>query len=969
MKRFAVILSCWAVVVALRADEPAASVIADYEDDLFVARITEVSGARLTDCRLALAAIPARQQNSLQVDITATRGGAIADVGLRFRIARRFDTIRAIATQAWIDEGAASVGLRVRDSAGRVFESGLRPVAPTRRWVRLAFAVGDGSDWSLVGGSAGEGEAEAGPVWPLEVIGYRVRSERSGRQTVYLDDLEVLHAVPVEGQVGGFLWFDQPTHLYAPGQPVRAAVLLENRSRQRSLSLSVELAWLRLDGSEVATGRQRINLPASSADFRSQQSVDFSRVLHEPGLYRLVARVRGAGWLRPAIFRATIAVTPSNRALPRGRSIFFALQANLLRESPGDQALELQTARELGVQLLCVETPWSLIEPRRDEIALSPLTAIVRVLSENSIGAFVVLTDPPAWAAALPADAFRAQQEELAVALANRYGARLSGIQLLWPTDSRNPTAADIAALEQIGAAVRAEHEEVVVATPPLELAARGMPWAGLLDALRDSKLSATFATAGPLRATRVALAEFAERRSWTWRSTDRWVHQLPPLTSLGTLSDAVEVLEHYVFAARAGVQSLVLNDLRDDGADPRRAEVQFGLLRRDFSPKATVLGFANTVGLLYGMRAADVPLEADSGVEATLFVSADRQVVVLVPQGDGVGPALVRPIARAPGTLYVYDFERRSLPLVGPDVAPLAVAPDQPMFLELELSQATTEPSLSLGAAWVSAPRVVRVVDTAEFVVTVAPPEEVGAVKVDLRFPENAALGSDFSARRIAATGEATELTVRVRKLRDFGEPVVAELEIEAGGTEFAVPVRFDPLVRVSRGGGAGFPRASDRVAVLRAPENEDIPIEARLHARYESGVLRFAVDLPPGVPATAQLHFGLATGAMRAPAEFIVEEIGGKPRVSRTIGIDGAALTAEVVAHDAAGTTSCVVSIPPAALGARRWEAGGVLKLAVRYVEPATALINEPFVLEWGSGLGVTRSADGYRTLELAR
>ena len=108
---------------------------------------------------------------------------------------------------------------------------------------------------------------------------------------------------------------------------------LENISRQRALPLSVQLAWRRADGTELNTTRASLNLPASGAEYRSRQPVDFSQRIYEPGLYRLEARVYGPGWIMPAL-QTTIAVTYTNRALPRGRATFFGIQTNLLREPP-----------------------------------------------------------------------------------------------------------------------------------------------------------------------------------------------------------------------------------------------------------------------------------------------------------------------------------------------------------------------------------------------------------------------------------------------------------------------------------------------------------------------------------------------------------------------------------------------------------------------------------------------------------
>ena len=42
----------------------------------------------------------------------------------------------------------------------------------------------------------------------------------------------------------------------------------------------------------------------------------------------------------------------------------FGVYANLFREPIVDQTLEIAVARDLGVQLFALETPWSAIEPK-----------------------------------------------------------------------------------------------------------------------------------------------------------------------------------------------------------------------------------------------------------------------------------------------------------------------------------------------------------------------------------------------------------------------------------------------------------------------------------------------------------------------------------------------------------------------------------------------------------------------------
>ena len=61
-----------------RGDEPVVTTLADYEDDSIATTIADVHNVLETDCSASMAAIPARGQRSLVVEIGATKPNASA---------------------------------------------------------------------------------------------------------------------------------------------------------------------------------------------------------------------------------------------------------------------------------------------------------------------------------------------------------------------------------------------------------------------------------------------------------------------------------------------------------------------------------------------------------------------------------------------------------------------------------------------------------------------------------------------------------------------------------------------------------------------------------------------------------------------------------------------------------------------------------------------------------------------------
>ena len=373
--------------------ESAVTVLADFEDDSVAASIGKVENVLASDCRTYRNSIPARGQGCLGVDIGATARGVTVVCDLVFREPMRFERAARIAMYAWITEGEFELAFRLRDANNQLYESQPQNLTLHNRWARISAALAPKKLRRLVGTEP--------LALPIEVVGVRLSTNRLGRQTVLLDDLQIEHPVAPRDLIHGEFELDESTHLYAPGSTIKAAVVLENQSREKELVISVELAWKRPDGTVFAEQRSSVRLPNSGSDYRSYRRLDFSQRIRTPGLYQLVAQARASGWSAPNTFETTVAITPSNRRLARGRSTFFGVRSNLFREPQRDQVTEIDVARDIGVNLLALDLPWSHVEPKSGTFELAWLESVVRAVTQRDMAPMVVITDPPAW---LPAD-------------------------------------------------------------------------------------------------------------------------------------------------------------------------------------------------------------------------------------------------------------------------------------------------------------------------------------------------------------------------------------------------------------------------------------------------------------------------------------------------------------------------------------------------------------------------------------
>jgi len=953
-----------ALAASARADEPVVTVLSDFDDDSVAVRIADVRDLAVSDCSISTTPIPARGQRALRIEIGATVPNASLGCGLRFRLAAPFAKADRVAAFCWIDEGAVRVAFRIRDARDRRFETEAVRVDQTRRWVRVAASL---APERLHVPDLPEGVPSPHPQWPIQIEGFRIDTTRAGRQVVYLDDLEVEHQVPAAQVVRAEFRFDHPTHLYEPGAVVRAAVVLENDSRTRALRLNVRLAWIESDGTVFQREQAEINLPASGENYRSRQAVDFSQRILEPGLYRLVARVRDARWPSYRRFETAIAVQPSNRALPRGRETFFGVRSNLLREPLADQRLELDLAREIGVQLLALECPWKQVEPEQDRFVLDDVARVVDQLVQRDIAVMLALTEPPDW---LPDDAGARleRQARLVETLAHRLGPRVSSFEVL-------PVAglSDADVRRTLQERLAAMRSPAVVYPPPVRLDG---PQRGA--ALLQEGSPIVVQTAGPVSAAMNQLQRAAEQSSHRWTNIDRWLHLAAPRRDAGDLFDAFDVLRGFTFAARGELGGVLWFDLRDDTNDLRRLDALRGMVRRDYSPRMSLLGFASAVGVLHGLRYVGPVPGTPEEFDSALFIGGARQVAVLFPKPGRLLPATLTPLHGVEGEFTLLDFERRAHPILLSDGPPLVLTLPRPAFLVFEMPKVESDPQIALAPGWLRVPRTVLCGAEGRFEIQVDPPFDLRRSYLRVLLPEGAPLRSSFSARRVRAEGGQTlrfPVTLSPRGAAHFA-PFEMTVRFWLEGQSLSIPVRVRPLTRVPRLNADKPPRdARYRVARLPliAPEPlgpavSDDQAQPALHMGFTRQGLHLLIVQPKGVAGDAAVRIGIVSDAFARPLRVRIGDPWRQPHIE-ALRADTSQPPAWRVGAVAAGDSQpagCHVTIPANTLRLSALRAGQRLRLMVEVREAESPLF-EARVWAFGTGLDAGGSAAEFEWIEL--
>jgi hypothetical protein len=950
---------------------PVVATIADFDDDSVATTIASVQNVLRTACALKRSNVPARGQRSLQLEIGVTGGQASAVVDFRLRDPRRFDQADRIAAFYWLNEGAFDLAFRIRDARDQIFETPAQTVATANRWTYFEIALEPENLRRI----QGTGEIS----WPIQLQGFRASTSNLGKQTIYLDEFQIEHHVERRAMIRGEFIFDQPTRIYEPGATVRAALALENCSRKEKLQVSVELAWTRPDGSVLKTQSGSKSLPPSNPDFRSRQSIDFSETIEQPGLYRLTARARASGWMTPAVFQTSIAVTPRNATLSRGRSTFYGVRSGLVREPAADQRLEIATARDIGVHLLAVETPWQQIEPAAGKTDFAALDPVINELTAKGIAPLIVLTDPPEWAPA--GEARVAAIAALFCKLAGKYGAALSLFQPEHDVLGSPDLAALPAALERIQAEVKKVREDTGILSPPIPATPHAAT--ALKTYLPASTVQWCIQTEGDTHAALQALESFRSAAGLEWEPKYSWLHRAAPLIGPTHFVDAEQLLEHYVQAALAGVGGLIWYDLRDNDNDTGQPDALRGLVRRDFSPKASLLGYATAAGMLTGLACRGPVDGTPPEFQSALFVGSDRHLAVLLPRPNRIRPAVLAVLQGVAGKLQLQDFERRPFsPLSGLRTS-LVPTLDRPFFITIPLTSPQPEPQLAFGQSPVSVPATLFCGETEDNVVKVTPLDDVRRGSLRLTAPPNSLLSFDFERPYFKAKqGETQQLPLKIsRPTNKPFESVRAALKVTLDSTVIEIPVEARPLATIRpKAGGWPAQRDSFRLAELTADEGQRASARATVFAAYSPQDLELLIvlrddrlvplrTLADGTAIGDDLLLGVAGDHADQHAEIRIDLASDPPQLHPAYACNGNELRGWTCTALAGAEQEHVyhVQIPSQAFGTPALSPGSKLRLAIRYEDDDADGLS-PAMLHWGRGLDGAWSSEGFRWVRLA-
>lgn len=941
--------------VVIAADEPVITVVADFEGDTTAASIGAVTNVLQADCKVRREPIPARGQYSLGVELGVTRPDASATIDLVLREPIRFFSLDRVGAFVWIKTHPVDLAFRFEDAAGNVFATPPQRVDTRDRWVATR--------WSFTASKLiAISDENAEPEFPLQMTGLQLATTQRGRQYVYIDDLQVEHKVPEEDMLLARFTFDEATRIYEPGKFVATKVTFENRSQSRSLQTSVELRWLKPDGTDLKSTRSAMNLPHSTADFRSYQSVDFSQRISDPGLYRLVATANVAGWRNPPQFETTIAVAKSNRFASRGRARFFGVRSNLFREPAADQQLEIALARDLGAQVVMLDAPWRSLEPKDNDWDVQTLEPLVDGLSKNAIETWLSISNPPEW---VPAD--RTTREKELAALCGEIGRRFSGkvtaIQFaadVFPDVGDDQDATISATLRDL---VNVAGRPTIKILPPTRDAATAIGNA-------DSDSISVVEYTGHPKSAGAALTE-------TEKQNDDRVFQLtlPAINRAGNRADAVSILRLFIRGAASGVQTLQLFDLRDDDVGNYRRDALRGITQRDFSPKMWLVGYLSAAGIIGDMTYSGEVFGAPPEYDSALFTAGARQTAILIPKPNRILPALIAPIRNIAGDWSFLRFDREKIdPLSNESDVALASRPE-PIFATLQMSAPQAQPQIGFDdTPWVRVPGTIFTDQPFDVVLTPGEPVRNGYLQlIPDRQSKLRSVRSSFPLRADPKGNQQT-ITAEITSGNQPFDSHETTLRVKVNNKQLDIPLTVYPGVampfektltnaatkRLGTLQADGRPTAT--VTIAGAYNGNELLLDVQIE---DDKIVATPTDASTNDEQFDELRFGVALEGVDDHVEMLIKDDGNEAKLTPLL---GSAESSSITREQTTKGVRYTIRLQPAALGVDSFTGDRRLRLAFQYRDFDYERF-APEMQTWGSGLDAGGSSEGYRWILLEK
>ncbi len=548
---------------------------------------------------------------------------------------------------------ARSLNLRLTDADGEVFQFG-RPVpAGAQGWQEFCYEI----DAAKPAGGSWNGGAKANKKldFPVVLTGFAADfKSRSGEGWLGIGEVK-LDVVSGGVSLAPQLETGNPIHVVVPGQEEKLGIRVVN---PRDAEVRGELAYrvCDVDGRELAARQETVTVPAGSDAFVS---------LPAPtgyGVYSVISTFRDLdGDSKPAERTMSYSyMLPAGPTPGPATGFLFGVCSHPQGKSVAEQELEAMAAGWCGAKVVREDIGWGRMQPAADRWSFESFDRTVEIFGRYGIELEAIYSYVPDWAVAKDWQPVSTRYPgkkrpdyrhwaKFIRTFAERYRDKVRYVEVWNEPDLigfANFTAAEYLELMKIA------YRETKAAAPEMIVLTGGftcMPGMHgkmndpehMIKTIRDGKGFYdvhAFHGHGPFSSYQPQIDDLVKLRE-SLGVTAPWYANETAISSIhiGERVQAVTLFQKFLYSWARGAMGYNWYDLRNDGFDPGENEHNFGLITKDFYPKAAY-GVYNALATFYRDGAFLHDLDLGAQLYGLLFRAKDGALLLAKWNGDNGG-------------------------------------------------------------------------------------------------------------------------------------------------------------------------------------------------------------------------------------------------------------------------------------------------------------------------------------------
>ena len=552
--------------------------------------------------RIEKSKIPGKEKTGISFS-WGTRHYHYTQTGISKKPLPQFEKFQKLelALNVFIEPGSSvsQFGLRFRDSQGEIFQisSGRLPAGTHgNQKVHLVF------DAEKVPHSWGK-KINRKIDWPLTLFSMTVSyPPQSGKGKIIFESIEtflpdrLLESVEVKVDTG------HPLHLLFPR---KAPPQLSFRNTlNRSISFLTEWNLSDFSGKNLATSQERLNLsPGNSATI----SIPWKQSL---GIFYVNYKLKATDGSGEFAGKCSFAsINPPDKKNTRENEFLFGVCSHPGRINPEEQELEALAASLCGARYLRTGISWESLERKKGKRDYSRFDRVVDTFLKHGIETQILLAFTPRWAVSkegtpvYPKDRrlmFRLPDYDAYASFAEETARRYQGKLRFFEIWNEPDIAFGNFTTEQYIKLLRAGYEGIKRGNPEAKVMTAGFTYMPLSDIppkpgmMRRTLVEGkgfydihAFHGHGPFAHYRPQIPAMLEMRRKEGITAPWYANETADHSLRGEAHQAVTLFQKLIFSWANGAMGYNWYDLRNDGYDRYEKEHNFGMITRDFQPKA----------------------------------------------------------------------------------------------------------------------------------------------------------------------------------------------------------------------------------------------------------------------------------------------------------------------------------------------------------------------------------------------